>query len=205
MTKDDSKPRKLPPKRQRFVDEYLIDLNATQAAIRAGYSAGAAKVTGCRLLADANVRSAIAEGQGLAAKRTEITVDRVLNELAKIGFQDPRALFTESGALIPVTELSDDAAASVASVEVVTRPTGERDAAGNAKIEYVHKIKTWDKRAALVDIGKHIGMFVERQEVTVKERVVGSRPMQEDAWEQQYGEALTNGNGVNGGNGSTAH
>src|SRR4051812_24136150 len=76
----------LTPKQQRFAEEYLLDLNATQAAIRAGYSAKTAEVQGSRLLSYAKVSAAIAEAQDARSARTGITADRVLSELAKIGF-----------------------------------------------------------------------------------------------------------------------
>ena len=77
---------KLTPKQARFVEEYLIDLNATQAARRAGYSARTANEQGCRLLANVSVADAIAAAQNRRAQRTEVSADRVVAELAKIGF-----------------------------------------------------------------------------------------------------------------------
>lgn len=71
----------LPAKRQRFVDEYLVDLNATQAAIRAGYSPRTAKSQGQRLLTDVDISAAITRGQVARAERTEITQDWVLGRL----------------------------------------------------------------------------------------------------------------------------
>lgn len=72
---------KLTPRRQRFVDEYLIDLNATQAAIRAGYSKKTAEQQACNLLKDVNVRQTIGLAQAERSQRTEITQDDVLNGL----------------------------------------------------------------------------------------------------------------------------
>lgn len=72
---------KLTDKQQRFIEEYLIDLNATQAAIRAGYSADTAAVIGCENLIKPNIQFAIAEAQKQRTKRTQITQDEVLNRL----------------------------------------------------------------------------------------------------------------------------
>lgn len=72
---------KLTDKQQRFVEEYLIDLNATQAAIRAGYSADTAAVIGCENLIKPNIQFAIAEAQKQRSERTQITQDEVLNRL----------------------------------------------------------------------------------------------------------------------------
>jgi len=80
--------RDLTKKQKRFVDEYLIDLNATQAAIRAGYSEKTAYSTGQRLTKNAEIQSYIQERQESRQKRTEITQDKVLQELAKIAFAD---------------------------------------------------------------------------------------------------------------------
>lgn len=163
------------PKQERFVKEYLIDLNATQAAIRAGYAAASASVEGSRLLANAKVAAAVAMGQQERAKELGVTAERVLAELAKIGFSDIRRLFTPGGNLLPVGDLDDEAAAAVASVEVVTRkaPGGDAD-----EVEHVAKIKLWDKRAALVDMGKHLGMFTDKVEVSGSQSLV---VMNEDA------------------------
>lgn len=156
----------LTDKQQRFVEEYLIDCNATQAAIRAGYSAKTAEQQGSRLLRNVQVRAAVDAGREATSEKLEITKERVLGELAKIGFSDIRKMFGPGGHLLPIDALDDDAAAALSSIEVVTRkvPGGEE-----AEVEHVAKIKVWDKRAALVDIGKHLGMFVEKHEHTGKD------------------------------------
>src|SRR4029077_21128262 len=94
---DPDKP--LAPKQQRFVDEYLIDLNATQACIRAGYSAKMAGKIGWQMLGKTRIADAIQAARDRRAARTDITQDRVLREFAKIGFADVRNLFTDTGAL----------------------------------------------------------------------------------------------------------
>ncbi len=73
----------LTPKQARFVEEYLIDLNATQGAIRAGYSAKTANEQGAQLLAKLSIRGAVAEAQAIRSKRTEITQDEVIQGLKK--------------------------------------------------------------------------------------------------------------------------
>lgn len=74
----------LTPKQQRFVDEYLIDLNATQAAIRAGYSEKTANEQGSRLLVNVSISEAIAKAQNKRSERTEITQDYVLNNIKRV-------------------------------------------------------------------------------------------------------------------------
>lgn len=73
--------RKLTAKQARFKDEYLIDNNATQAAIRAGYSAKTAKSQGQRLLTNVDIAAAIKAGQKEIAKRNGLTIDDILDEL----------------------------------------------------------------------------------------------------------------------------
>lgn len=83
---------KLNPRQQRFVDEYLIDLNATQAAIRAGYSAKVANRDGPRLLSNAGVAEAVAERQAARAERCKIDADWVMNQWRELAEADPREL-----------------------------------------------------------------------------------------------------------------
>lgn len=161
------------PKQSRFVDEYLVDLNATQAAIRAGYSAATAYSQGQRLLKHVEVAAEIAKRRQKITDKLELTAEGVVAELAKIGFSDLRKAFDDEGRLLPPGQWPDDFALAVSSVEVVTRSLpGEGDdeldaqphggalaRRRNPKVEYVHKLRLWDKRAALVDLGKHLGMF----------------------------------------------
>lgn len=168
-------PGKLTPKQQRFVDEYLIDLNATQAAIRAGYSKKTAQEQASRLLSNVMVSDAVLAAKQARSERTEITQDMVLRELAKIGFSDIRKVARWGNttvlvdgddekereyhgiALIDSSEIDDDTAAAIAEVSQ-----------GKDGL----KVKMYDKKAALVDIGKHIGMFTERVDHTS-----GGKPM----------------------------
>jgi phage terminase small subunit len=149
----------LTPKQARFVAEYLIDLNATQAAIRSGYSEKSAQTTGCENLTKPIIAAAIAEAQSSRSKRTEITQDRVLAELAKIGFSDIRKVLTAGGGIIDPQEWDDETAGAIASFEAVTVYRGEEDENGNKVPEHISKFKTWDKLSALEKIGKHLGMF----------------------------------------------
>jgi phage terminase small subunit len=78
--------RKLAAQQLRFVDEYLLDLNAAQAAIRAGYSARTAYTVGPRLLRDPRIAAAVSAAQAARSERTGITADRVLGELNRLAF-----------------------------------------------------------------------------------------------------------------------
>jgi phage terminase small subunit len=81
------------PKQRRFADEYLIDFNATQAAIRTGYAAGSAEVTGSRLLRNAKVQAAISAAQQQQTEKLGITVEGVLSGIAQLARADIRKLF----------------------------------------------------------------------------------------------------------------
>lgn len=167
-------------KQRRFVDEYLIDLNATQAAIRAGYSAKTAGQIGERLLKKVEIQSLLAERMKAREKRTEITQDRVLAELAKIGFSDIRKVVQWGNTEVRVNVSGgEDGAQPEKMVEVYhglcLKAADEIDDSTAAAIAEVSqgregiKVKLHDKRAALVDIGRHLGMFKDKVEVTGKD------------------------------------
>ncbi len=155
------------PKQQRFVDEYLIDLNATQAAIRAGYSKRTAYSTGQENLKKPEIESAIQERIQERQKRTEITQDKVLEGLARVAMADIRGMFTNNGTLIDVVDLPDDLAMALASVEVVASRVEKEGGDGHEKVvEYTHKIKTNDRMKALELLGRHLKMFTDKTEHT---------------------------------------
>lgn len=156
----------LTPKQSTFVDEYLVDLNATQAAIRAGYSKKTARVIGAQNLTKLNIQVALKEAMDERARATGVTAESVLRQCRDLSFSDIRELFTKSGQLIPVHELSDAVAAAVQSVEVVVRATGETDDDGNREVEHVHKIRLVDKRASLDMLFKHLGLYNDASTIT---------------------------------------
>ncbi|HAE67583.1 MAG TPA: terminase small subunit [Sphingobacterium sp.] len=141
-------------KQERFVQEYLIDLNATQAAIRAGYSERTAGQIGEQNLKKLEIQNAIHVAQQEISKRNDITIDRVLNEYAKIAFSDVRNILTTDGGLKDAFEWDDETAGAVASIKSfeVTSPEGE-------KLGTNREIKMYDKLRALDSIGKHPGFF----------------------------------------------
>jgi phage terminase small subunit len=149
----------LRPKHARFVQEYLVDLNATQAAIRAGYSAKTANRVGPRLLSNVVIAAAVREGQRAQWAKAELSASRVLEELRRVSFANMRDLFQADGQLKPVTEWSDEQLAAVASVDIVTV---EREDAPPAR---VHKLRLWNKVAALDTLAKHFGLLKDRLEV----------------------------------------
>jgi phage terminase small subunit len=142
---------KLTPKQRRFIEEYLIDLNATQAAIRAGYSVKNAGKIGPELLGKTRIKEAIDRALAERSRRTGINQDRVLLELAKIAFLNPVDVINMDEATIRGDANREDTAA-ISSVKVKTIPTPD----GNI-VE--REVKTYDKLKALEQIGKHLGMW----------------------------------------------
>jgi phage terminase small subunit len=149
-------------KQSRFVAEYLVDGNATQAATRAGYSAKTAKSQGQRLLTKVDIAQAIAAGQKAANAKAELTADMVRNRLRQIIQHDIRKLYDAAGNLKPVHELDDDTAAAVCSVEVQVERNKDGDAAKT--ITQTHRVKTVDVARA-VELGmRHFGLGREVHE-----------------------------------------
>ena len=150
---------KLNPRQQRFVEEFLVDLNATQAAIRAGYSERTAQPQAARLLSKVMVQEAVAAGMEKRSQRVEITQDSVLFEMAYSGYSNMQNYIRKDGLgneeLIPVSELTPEEAAAIIE--------WSRDADGKMKI------KLADKHRPLVDIGRHLGMFPSNVQVTGKD------------------------------------
>ena len=145
----------LTPKQERFVAEYLIDLNATQAAIRAGYSAKTAQEQSSRLLSNVIVQRAVEAGRQKTAEKLEITREMVASEYAKLAFADPRKFFRDDGTVKHPTELDDETAAALASFEVLEEFAGHgptRYQIGDTK-----KIKWTDKKAALDSLCRMLG------------------------------------------------
>ena len=148
-------------KQQRFVNEYLKDLNATQAATRAGYSAKTAYAIGDKLLKKAEIQDALKVAMAKRESRTLITQDRVLQELARLAFFDPRKMFHEDGSPKAIHELDDDTAAAVSGLDVVNIGNSE------VGIGQVLKYKVADKGAALTNAMRHLGMFNDKLDLNV--------------------------------------
>lgn len=156
--------KKLSDMEDRFCHEYVIDLNATAAAKRAGYSAKTAHVQGPRLMQKVSVRSLVDKLLAERRAKAKMTADEVLEELAKLARSNIKRLFvTEPGddgqprtRMLRPDEMHDDDAAAIAGMEVITDPNG-------VPILTV-KTKHWDKHAALrtlAQIHKLIGAEVE--------------------------------------------
>lgn len=138
-------------KQKRFVEEYLLDLNATQAAIRAGYSPGTANEQGARLLANVSISRAIAQQMADRSRRTGVNADRVVLELARIAFANAGDLIDAGDATLKDDASRDDLAA-IQSIKVKDM--------GDMGIE--REIRMADKLKALELLGRHLGIFNDR-------------------------------------------
>lgn len=157
----------LTPKQARFIDEYLIDLNATQAAIRAGYSVRRSEVTGCELVSNRKVAEAIAIKRKRLEIKTGITQERVLQEYARIAFLDPRKLLDNTGRPLPMQELDEDTARAIAGLKVSDKYTPPTEEGGLPDISTVLEYKLADKKGALDSVARHLGMFNDKLNLNV--------------------------------------
>ena len=142
-------------KQKRFIEEYLIDLNATQAAIRAGYSPDTAQQTGSENLSKPVIRAQIDRAMAERSKRTGVNAERVVQELAKIAFVNAAEVIDPKTATVKEDALPEDTAA-IQSVKVKTF--------GEDGLE--REIKMADKIKALELLGKHLGMFKDKIELS---------------------------------------
>lgn len=155
-------------KHERFCQEYLIDLSQTNAAIRAGYSPGSAKVHSCWLMKKKDIRGRIDELLDIRSKKMDITAEKVLLELAKIGFSNMQDYMSvhDGDPFVDLSALTRDQAAAIQEFTVDEYQDGRGDDARDVKRI---RIKLSDKRAALVDIGRHLGMFKDKIEHDVSD------------------------------------
>ena len=112
---------KLNPRQKRFCKEYLIDLNATQAAVRSGYSKKTATEQASRLLTNVNISQEVKKLVDARSVKTEIKADDVLNEIKKMAFANMLDYMTpdnEGGAFIDLSKLTRDQAAAIHTLEV---------------------------------------------------------------------------------------
>lgn len=147
-------------KQKRFIEEYLIDLNGTQAAIRAGYSPKTAQEQASRMLSNVMVSDAIAKAMAERSKRTGVNADRVIMELAKIAFANIEDVISTDNAKILEGADREDLAC-IQSVKVKPTEFGTE-----------REVKLYDKKSALELLGRHLGMWNDKLEVKGAEGVV---------------------------------
>ena len=152
--------RPLTPKQQRFVEEYPIDLNATQAYIRAGYTGKGAQQSALALLSNPVIAAALQQARAERSERVGIEADHVLIELARVGFSNLTDAVTWDGegmTLHDSATLSTDVKAAVREVRAVRTIVRGKNEYESESIE--QSIKFHDKLKALELLGRHLGMF----------------------------------------------
>ncbi|WGD29877.1 terminase small subunit [Ancylobacter sp. WKF20] len=149
----------LTAKQQRFAEEYLVDLNATQAARRAGYSPNTAADIGRQLIRKTPVAVRIQAAMAERSARTEITQDRVLKEVARLAFLDIRKAFNADGTMKPLHEMDDDTAAALAGLDAIEQRED------GALVGTIKKLKLSDKKGALELLMRHMGMLNDKMRV----------------------------------------
>lgn len=174
----------LTPKQATFVQEYLVDLNGTQAAIRAGYSEHTANEQAARLLAKASVKEAVQVAMNERAERTGITADKVLTEFAKIGFTDLTSViswgskevafgYDDEGRKLAPQDIGDavlvqrEMAPFVEAID--SEMLTEMAKAAVAEVSLTKdglRVKMHDKVGALTQMGRHLGMFKDKTELS---------------------------------------
>lgn len=156
--------KKLTAKAERFVEEYPIDLNATQAAIRAGYSKKTARSQGQRLLTNVDIVAAIQKALEKRSERTEITQDRVLQEYAKLAFANLDDFVNTDGEK-PYFDFSDATRDQMAAVSEITVDRISQSGEDTPDIDRV-KFKLYDKKGTLDSLARHLGMFTDKTELS---------------------------------------
>lgn len=153
----------LTPKKRRFAAEYLVDLNATKAAVRAGYSKKTARAQGARLLTDVDVKRLVAAGQKKVADQLELDARLVLSELLAHARYDFRRAYDKDGRMLPPHQLPDEVARVVTSSKVYEDFVSDADG-GRMKAGETRELKFSDKLRALELLGKHLRLFADKVE-----------------------------------------
>ena len=156
------------PLQALFIVEYLKDLNATQAAIRAGYSKESAAEIGSQNLAKPHIKKEVDRQLQSRATRTLITGDKILHEIFQIADCDPLDAFEANGDLKPLNEIPSQVRKAIASVEIEAMYEMDYEEKGNPKkveVGLLKKIKFWSKDRAQENLAKHLRLLAERFEV----------------------------------------
>jgi len=157
-------------KQKLFVLEYLTDRNATRSAIAAGYSEHTAYSIGHELLKNPEIAAEIERRTKKLADKLELTPEKVLREICKLAFLDPRKFYNEDGSLKAITDLDDDTAAALAGLEI--EEAYEHFGKGQAKpTGTIKKIKFADKGLNLERLGRHLKLFTDMLEVSGMDQI----------------------------------
>ncbi len=168
----------LTPKQAQFCKEYIVDLNATQAYIRAGYSARSAEVESFKALRIPKIKAEIQRLMEIRSKKVELTAESVLEEIKKVAFLDIREGFNDDGTMKQPKDWSDDFAKGVTSLKARI----EKVAGSDDEFAEIKELRTNDKLRALELCGKHLKLFTDKVEHsgeinvnTIMERLQGKK------------------------------
>lgn len=147
----------LTPKIKRFCEEYIKDLNGTQAAIRAGYSAKTAKEQSSQLLTKPNVQNFLSELKQSLSSKNEGLAQQVIDELKKLGFANIQDYIESENEIKDLTKIDRDKAAAVESIKKTVTEFGSNGESSGKKTSI--QFKLYDKISALEKLGRHLGIF----------------------------------------------
>lgn len=167
-------PAGMTPKQSAFCAEYLIDLNATQAAIRAGYSARTARSVGAENLTKPDIQAEVSRLIGERSKRVEVSADTVIAELLRLAMTDIGQAFNEDGSLKAIHKMPEDIRRAIAGVDVFEEFEGRGE--DRDQIGWTKKIRFWDKNKALEMLGRHLKMFTDKLEHAIPGGVTVNGP-----------------------------
>lgn len=156
----------LTDKQKRFVVEYLVDSNAAQAAIRAGFSKKTAKVKGAQLLKHPEIAAAIRKRQQKIDQKLEITAERVLQEIAKLAFSNIQDFTKVDDNGKPVLDFSNVTRDQYAAVQEIREDATGGAGDGERKVVLRTTVKLSDKTKNLELLGRHLKLFTDKVEVT---------------------------------------
>lgn len=157
--KKKTSPDSLTTNEQLFCDHYLSDctFNGTKAAIAAGYSKKTAAAQASRLLRKVKVQNYLSAKIEKVTTKLEISQERTMQEIGRLAFSSIKCLFNEDGSLKKITDLTEEEAAILSSVEIEEITAGYAD--NKASIGFTKKLKLWDKPKALEMLAKHYKIF----------------------------------------------
>jgi phage terminase small subunit len=187
---------KLTLKQEKFWQGYSTNGGNASAAYRAAYSTS--KMTEATINKEASqllkhplIASRLSETVQAAAEGAKLTVQRIIEEYMRVAFLDPAKLFDEAGNLLPIHSMEEGARRAIGGIDVVELG-GNTGKEGDSIVSQIKKIKLLDKLSALNDLGRHMGIFVDKKEITGKDGaplqqsgvlLVGA-VMSEDDWER---------------------
>lgn len=151
-------------RRTRFIKEYLLDRNATRAAIAAGYSEKGASVAGYTLLRNPKIREEINKKDEELNKKYDLSAERIKEEIARLCYYDPAAFFNPDGTPKAINDLDEDSRRAISGFDVAELFSGSGE--DRSAVGYIKKVKLIDKAKALELAAKIQRLLVDRQEVT---------------------------------------